>query len=182
MMLSRASARSAGIALAGNGPPPKKGAVRRNKSGARELVKYDGNVRGYDLPDPSDGNVLPPRRIKIDGEWVQEAQASWHPMTQKMWDAWRSSPQAVQMMTEVDWAYLMDTMLMHHSMWVTGSFDTAAEVRQRMSMFGATPSDRARLRMEVEVPNEKYPVGEHGAPAGGVAQIDDQRRKRLANE
>ena len=162
--------------MAGRGPAPKPDAIRRNRT-QRELIKYDEVVRGFDLPDAHE--VLPPLRKKVDGEWRQEPQYEWHPMTLKMWDAWRTSPQAVQMMTEVDWAYLLDTALMHHSMWVTGSFDTAAEVRQRMSMFGATPSDRARLRMEVEVPKEKYPVGESGT-THGVASIDDQRRKRLA--
>lgn len=166
--------------MAGTGPAPKPNAVRRNKPAQRDLVKYDGVLRGFELPDASEGDLLPPVRRKVDGEWVQEPQTSWHRETVKWWERWRSSPQAMQMMTEVDWSYLLDTALMHNAMWRTGSFESAGEVRQRMSMFGATPQDRMRLRMEVEVPAEQYPAGRTGQ-SGEVASIDDARRKRLAD-
>lgn len=167
-----------GRVMAGRGPAPKANAVRRNKENkTREFVKYDGVLRGFELPDAKD--VLPPLYEKqADGSYSPVAQTAWHPMTLKMWESWRSSPMAAAMLTEVDWMYLLDTMLMHHTMWVKGSFDTAAEVRQRLAKFGATNEDRLRLRMEVEVP-EKYPVG----PEGGskpVSSFDSARRKRLS--
>ena len=158
------------------GPVPKSNPVRRNKPERRELVKYDGVVRGFELPDAE--GLLPPLRRKIDGEWVQVPQTEWHPRTVAWWAAWRSSPQAMQMLTEVDWEYLLDTALMHNNLWTTGSFELASEVRQRMSMFGATPQDRMRLRMEVEVPAEQFPAGRSG-DGGAVASMDDARRRKL---
>lgn len=164
--------------MAGRGPAPKQNAQRRNKENkVRSVVKYDGAIRGFELPDARE--VLPPAYERdADGAWVPVEQNEWHPMTVRMWESFRSSPMAVAMATEVDWAYLLDTMLMHHSMWTKGSFDMAAEVRQRLAKFGATNEDRMRLRMEVEVP-EQYPVGESGRQ-GAVVSIDEGRRKRLS--
>lgn len=165
--------------MAGRGPARKADAVRRNKENkVRDVVKYDGAIRGFELPDAK--SVLPPKSVydAEAGVWVQEEQTAWHPMTVQMWESWRSSPMAVAMATEVDWNYLLDTMLMHHAMWTKGSFDMAAEVRQRLAKFGATNEDRLRLRMEVEVP-EKYPVGAEGE-SKPVASMDSARRKRLS--
>ena len=161
--------------MAGRGPVPKANPL--NGPVKRGLVKYDGVLRGFDLPDPE--GLLPPVRRKIDGEWVHVPQDDWHPRTKAWWAAWRSSPQAMNMQTEVDWEYLLDTALMHSNMWTTGSFELAAEVRQRMSMFGATPQDRMRLRMEVEVPAEQFPAGRQGASDEAVPSIADARRRKL---
>jgi hypothetical protein len=40
----------------------------------------------------------------------------------------------------------MDTAIMHHKMW-SGDLTWAPEVRLRVAKFGATPEDRARLRI-----------------------------------
>lgn len=71
----------------------------------------------------------------------------WHPMTLAWWKVWQQSPMA-QLMGETDWAYLMDTALMHHAMWEKGQWTLAAEVRLRVAQFGATPADRLRLRVQ----------------------------------
>lgn len=77
------------------------------------------------------------------------------------------------MLSEPDWDYLLDTVLLHHAMWTNGCWDFAEEVRQRVAAFGATPADRARLRFEIEAP-EKYPVGT--APIDpGMARINTLR-------
>lgn len=162
--------------MAGRGPVQNPNSARSRGRAPMESVKYDGAVRGFELPDAK--GLLPPLRRKVDGEWVQIEQTEWHPMTVRTWEAWRSAPMAVAMATEVDWNYLLDTMLMHHSMWSSGSFDQAAEVRQRLAKFGATNEDRLRLRMEVEVP-EQYAVGPEGSGSKPVASMDAQRRKRL---
>lgn len=49
--------------------------------------------------------------------------------------------------TESGWQFLADTALMHSAMWAKGQWTLAAEVRLRVAEFGATPEDRARLRM-----------------------------------
>ena len=150
------------------GPAPKGTRARSRDNNTRQLVKSDGKIGGFDLPDAN--GFLPP----ISGV----PQIEWHPATIKWWNAWRESPQAVQMVTEPDWAFLLDTAMMHHMMWVTGNFDRAAEVRIRAEKFGATVLDRMRLKMDIEVP-EEYPIGKANAGANVTSLAD--RRKRVAS-
>jgi hypothetical protein len=44
---------------------------------------------------------------------------------------------------------------MHHAMWSKGQWTLAAEVRLRVAKFGATPEDRARLRITFADADEK---------------------------
>ena len=67
---------------------------------------------------------------------------------------WRRSPQA-DVMIESDWYFLLDTALMHDAMWSKGQWTLAAEVRLRVAKFGATPEDRARLRLVFADADEK---------------------------
>lgn len=71
----------------------------------------------------------------------------WHPRTRAWWSAWQRSPMA-QLMSEVDWEFHLDTALMHHALWTRGQWTLAAEVRARMGLFGATPADRLKLRIQ----------------------------------
>lgn len=120
--------------MGGVGPAPKDPSkrARRNKDPLPSTdLHTDGNRRGPELPD-----ALP-------------TDESWHIRTLAWWDTWRRSPQA-QMFTETDWDFLIDTALMHHTMWSKGRWEFAAELRLRAAKFGATPEDRARLRMKVD--------------------------------
>lgn len=148
------------------GPAPLEHRTRARDTAVRETIKSDGKLGGFELPedaivDRKTGTILP-----------------WHPMTVKWWDAWRASPQATRMVTDVDWYYLLDTAFMHHQMWTTGRFELAGEVRQRVANFGATPADRLRLKLEVEV-LEEYPVGNRGNDAS-VTRIDSRRDRWAA--
>lgn len=67
---------------------------------------------------------------------------------------WAESAQA-DTFTATDWSFLLDTALMHHAMWSKGQWTLAAEVRLRVAKFGATPEDRARLRMVFADADEK---------------------------
>lgn len=129
------------------------------QSGTRPTLKTDGRLGGFELPE----GVLP----KND---------DWHPVTREWWDAFRSSPQGVQMATDVDWYFLLDTALIHHNMWKNGRWEFANEVRMRVAKFGATVADRASLKMELEVP-EPFSVGEQ--TPSNVTRMDDERKKRL---
>lgn len=51
-------------------------------------------------------------------------------------------------MTGTDWDFLLDTALLHAELW-SGNRSVAAELRLRVAKFGATPEDRARLRIQV---------------------------------
>lgn len=95
-------------------------------------------------------------------------------MTLLWWNEWRKSPQA-QTFTGTDWSFLVDTALMHHAMWEKGQWTLAAEVRLRAAKFGATPEDRARLKLKVD-----EPTGARQAPArrsGGVTDIHSRRTR-----
>jgi hypothetical protein len=119
--------------MAGHGPAPSKTREQRVRPGkdVRETttVAADEQLRGPALPD----DAIP---------------EPWHPRTLAWWDTWRRSPQA-QTFTETDWDFLLDTALMHHTMWLKGRWEFASELRLRAAKFGATPEDRARLRMQV---------------------------------
>ena len=71
----------------------------------------------------------------------------WHPMTLSWWKTWQESPMAA-LMGPTDWSFMLDTALMHHSMWAKGQWTLAAEVRLRVAKYGATPEDRLRLRIQ----------------------------------
>ena len=120
--------------MAGRGPAPKDASrrARANKdpiqSTALRLVRA-GAPALPDLGYDSDGNKL-----------------NWHPRTENWWEIWARS-ELSRDFTETDWSFLLDTALMHHAMWSKGQWTLAAEVRLRVAKYGATPEDRARLRI-----------------------------------
>ncbi len=58
---------------------------------------------------------------------------------------WRDSPLSSEF-TASDWSFLADTALLHARLWM-GQTTVAPELRLRVAKFGATPEDRARLRI-----------------------------------
>ncbi len=75
-----------------------------------------------------------------------------------------------QIFTEVDWAFLADTALLHAA-YCHGNSNLASELRLRTEKFGATARDRERMRLQIVEPNEDTPP-----PRGGLA---GERRRRL---
>ncbi|GAA3957936.1 hypothetical protein GCM10023085_45540 [Actinomadura viridis] len=120
--------------MAGRGPAPK-----------------DPNRRARANKDPVAQTVL--RFVRAEQPELPE-DVEWHPRTQAWWAMWGRSAQA-ETFTETDWAFLLDTALMHHAMWSKGQWTLAAEVRLRVAKYGATPEDRARLRMVFADADEK---------------------------
>ena len=147
--------------MAGRGPAASGNRSRARDNAVRETVKSDGKLGGFDLPEGVLGT-------DHDGNEID-----WHPATRRWWENWRRSPQGTRMVTDVDWDFLLDTALMHHTMWANGRWEFASEVRLRAAKFGATPEDRARLKFEIEVP-EQYPVGDSGND-GNVTRLDERR-------
>jgi hypothetical protein len=94
------------------------------------VVAGDGEVHGPELPDGLD----------------------WPSPTVRWWETWRRSPQAAGMV-DTDWDFLLDTALIHARFW-SGEMSAAAELRLRVAKFGATPEDRARLKMQVGEPDK----------------------------
>lgn len=138
--------------MAGHGPAPKDPATRRRRNAPPKpttAVTADDQLRGPALPDDA----------LADGEL-------WHPRTQAWWLTWRKSAQA-QAFTATDWDFLIDTALMHHTMWLRGRWEFASELRLRAAKFGATPEDRMRLRIQVDRPaatgtEQKKPESRYG--------------------
>lgn len=121
--------------MAGRGPAPKKGHQRERDTARRTATQFemveDDEVRGPDLPGGID----------------------WPVVTLTWWNTWRNSSQAASF-TETDWDFLVDTALLHARFW-KGDEKVAGELRLRVAKFGATPEDRARLRMQVGEPGEQ---------------------------
>ncbi|MEO3976315.1 hypothetical protein [Streptomyces sp. CAU 1734] len=92
--------------------------------------------------EQADAPELPDFRIERDGELVDYI---WPERTREWWAVWAESPQAEHFGT-TDWQVLMETALVHARLW-SGDLTVAAELRLRVAAFGATPADRARLRM-----------------------------------
>jgi ribosomal protein L31E len=115
--------------MAGRGPAPKD-PERRARSNADPVSSRALRLVREAAPS------LPPL-----GEGVE-----WHPRTVEWWATWCRSELARDF-TATDWSFLIDTALMHHAMWSRGQWTLAAEVRLRVAKFGATPEDRARLRI-----------------------------------
>jgi hypothetical protein len=131
--------------MAGRGPAPKDPATRRRRNVAPTptVIVPDDEIRGPELP----AGVLP-------------GAEQWHPRTREWWETWRRSAQA-QSFTATDWDFLLDTALMHHTMWLKGRWEFAGELRLRAAKFGATPEDRQRLRMAVtgeQAPGKDQPA------------------------
>lgn len=77
----------------------------------------------------------------------------WHPMTLRWWSMWGESPLS-EKFTANDWSELIDTAVLHHRYWNAPSTQLAAELRLRAANFGATPVDRAKLRIQFATAGE----------------------------
>jgi hypothetical protein len=117
--------------MAGRGPAPKDPAKRRRTNQdpvPTTVLEVDEEARGPELPGAYD----------------------WPAPTRAWWETWRQSPQA-SAFTSTDWDFLLDTALLHAELWA-GNGQVASELRLRVAKFGATPEDRARLRMSIGEP------------------------------
>ncbi|MFE7108837.1 hypothetical protein ACFU98_12740 [Streptomyces sp. NPDC057575] len=127
------------------------------------MIVPDDELRGPELPE----GVLGVNTKT--GELVE-----WHPMTLLWWNEWRTSLQA-QTFTGTDWSFLVDTALMHHAMWEKGQWTLAAEVRLRAAKFGATPEDRARLKLERSMTPRAPRRGPYRAPGTSQTSTHGER-------
>jgi hypothetical protein len=67
---------------------------------------------------------------------------------------------------DTDWAFLLDAALMHHTAWTKGKWEFLSEVRMRSAKFGATPEDRARLKLKVDDPSGRPSAARTAALTG----------------
>lgn len=144
------------------GAPPKAIRARERDTRARdeEMTEYVGPADDEMYGPPLPEGVLP------NGE-------EWHPQTVSVWNALRRHP-IMQDEGALAWEFLIDTALMHHTMWTKGRWEFAGEVRLRFAKFGATPEDRMRLKAKVSTPTEKKSAQPEGE--GRVTAASERRR------
>lgn len=124
--------------MAGYTPPkPPERRARRNKDPIPAKTFEVDPITPYGLPD----DLLP-------------GDEEWHPATLRWWQRWCESPLAADL-PAVDWSELEACAVLHHEYMKKRSFTLSSELRLRMAAFGATPVDRARLRYQVAVADEK---------------------------
>lgn len=116
--------------MAGRGPIPKPADRRSNHT------TKDGPITTLEFTRAKQPEL--PKRMPNGDAWPAHTRAWW-----KMWGR---SP-LTSSFTEVDWSELLDTATIHGAFW-SGELNQAAELRRRVANFGATPSDRARLRIQ----------------------------------
>jgi len=116
--------------MGSRGPTPKANSVRKNKH------EYATEITKESRP----GRPLPPYLpIKTNA-------------AKHFWKVWSESPQSVTWI-ETDWLELESTTLLVDELY-KGETKVAGEIRQRVAKWGATNSDRARLRMKFEKTEE----------------------------
>lgn len=122
--------------MAGRGPQPKDPSrrARGNKDPVAQTVLRFEQAEAPDLPT---------LQVMKDGELVEH---TWPARTLDWWEMWKASPQA-EHFSSTDWDFLLDTAVVHARHW-SGDGSAAGELRLRVAKFGATPEDRARLRMQ----------------------------------
>ena len=123
--------------MAGRGPAPKATRARRNSSPTAERVVEVVPSVQPDLPEQ-----MPTGRVDDDGNPIC---ASWPSATVTWWKQWAEHPLAADF-TSSDWSFMLDTAVLHGAYW-SGDLRHAGELRLRVAKVGATPEDRARLRI-----------------------------------
>lgn len=112
--------------MAGRGPAPKDPSKRARRNADPVPLRV---IVAEPVPQPE----LPAGR-------------SWPDATRDWWGMWGASPLSAEF-TASDWSFLLDTAVLHAEFW-SGKMSVAAELRLRVAKFGATPEDRARLRIQ----------------------------------
>lgn len=123
--------------MAGRGPAPKPS----SKKARRHADSSPATILRFQEAEQPELRPLP------GGE-------EWCRATQDWWAMWRDSPQA-EHFGSTDWDFLLDTALIHNDVWGYLNFDRLPELRIRVAKFGATPEDRARLRMQFAEADER---------------------------
>lgn len=116
--------------MGGRGQPPKE-ASRRARTNKDPIPTTMVEFEPGDQPD------LP--------EFMPDSEA-WPKRTREWWEMWGQSPLS-RSFTANDWSELLDTAALHGRLW-RGDYKAASELRLRVAKFGATPEDRARLRIQ----------------------------------
>ena len=125
------------------GPPPKQMGTKAGHSGNKTPFRVVGLP---EEPAPELPDYFKITDANEDGELVLK-RVKYPPETRRWWESWVNSP-LNDGFTINDWNYLLEVSVIHAQFWLDiDRMKCAAELRQRMACFGATPADRARLRI-----------------------------------
>ena len=157
------------ICVAGRGPAPK-------PQGSRARRNKDPQVLRIITAQPVEQPALPVIEQVVTDEFgaPKKKRFVWPSITKRWWKMWGESPLAAEY-TETDWAFLMDTAYLHAQYW-KGDIKVAAELRLRVAKFGATPEDRARLRIQFAVADGL----EDDGPSAESSPVSSRSRRRKA--
>lgn len=132
------------IWVAGRGPAPKPKGSRARRNKEPQILRI---ITAQPVEQPS----LPViEQVVLDENGKpRKKRFTWPTVTRRWWKMWGESPLSAEY-TETDWSFLLDTAYLHALYW-KGDFRVAGELRLRVAKFGATPEDRARLRIQFAV-------------------------------
>lgn len=150
--------------MAGHGPAPKDPSRRARRNSDPVPLRVV-------VAEPTDQPELPRLMIRDNGAVIE---LDWPDVTREWWQMWADSPLSAEF-TATDWSELRDTARLHALFWL-GDKSTAAELRLRVAKFGATPEDRARLRIQFAAADE----AEAKRPAPGASARDRYKGLRAA--
>lgn len=144
--------------MAGRGPAPKDPSKRARRNADPVALRVI-------VAEPVAAPELPELLIRDDGDLVPIA---WPDVTREWWQMWADSPLSSEF-TATDWSELRDTARLHALFWL-GDKGVAAELRLRVAKFGATPEDRARLRIQFAAADEAEGRAPKPAASGARAR------------
>jgi len=90
------------------------------------------------------------------------------------WADWEEHPLRPEF-SALDWSYLRDTAVLYADFVETHSVKIASELRIRLSQFGITPADRARLRIQVATADTAEPRSSSSRRTNDKAQPGPER-------
>ena len=150
------------------GPLGKDERTRKRDNVARDQLVITGEILGPELP-----NDLTP-----DG--------GWHPAVVRWWDAFRTSPMAQRVQSDVQWETLAGAMLLYEDYLTVGYKGRAMRMTEFRSFFTAyfiTPGDLRRNGLEIVDLSDESDNAETHNPNGTVSTSFVERRNRiLGNE
>lgn len=120
--------------MAGRGPAPKDPSKLAGHGAAKRRAQQLKVVLIEPVPQPP----LPAER---------PGGLPWPDLTREWWANWAEEPMSKDF-SGPDWAFLMDTALLHAAVWADGQMKLLPELRLRTAKYGVTPEDRARLRIQ----------------------------------
>lgn len=149
--------------------------TKGHKATNRRILSSNGALLGPAIPKGLLG-------IDADGKEIP-----WHPRAEKWYENFRRSPQATLLLTEPEWDVIIENLMLVHSYWTEPTVAKAAEMRARMKAYAVTPEDRARLHIDIDVPDNKSignpdrgnPVGDNVASFAEAAALAAERHEEL---